>query len=45
MPIEEILKQLRSIYVWIPTSTPVARNKVADLIRQLGGVVPEQHSG
>jgi hypothetical protein len=41
----ELLARLKNIYVWIPYSSVTARQKVAELIQMLGGVVPGQHSG
>ncbi len=35
----ELVSMLKSIYVWIPQSAVTARQKLADLIRHLGGVV------
>jgi len=35
----DLVKILKSIYVWIPQSSVTAREKMAELIRNLGGVV------
>jgi hypothetical protein len=40
MPIEELIARLKSVYVFIPKSSTTARQKVAELIQQFGGVVP-----
>lgn len=41
---EELIARLVSIYVWIPKSSTTAREKVAELIRMVGGRVPETYS-
>lgn len=40
----ELVARLKNIYVFIPYTSTTARAKVAELIRMLGGVVPEQQS-
>ncbi len=35
----DLVRILKSIYVWIPQSSVTAREKLAELIRHLGGVV------
>jgi hypothetical protein len=35
----DLVRILKSIYVWIPQTSVTARQKMADLIRHLGGVV------
>lgn len=35
----ELIARLKTIYIWIPQSSTTAREKVAELIRQFGGVV------
>lgn len=40
MPVEELINRLKTIYVFIPKSSTTAREKVAELIRQFGGIVP-----
>ena len=37
----ELVARLRNVYVFIPYSSVTARQKVAELIRMLGGNVPE----
>ena len=39
---QELVVVLKSIYVWIPISSTTARNKMAELIRGLGGVLPPE---
>jgi hypothetical protein len=41
---EQLIAHLKNIYVWIPKSSTTARQKVADLIRALGGVVPGNYN-
>jgi hypothetical protein len=41
----ELIARLKNIYVFIPVSSVTARQKVAELIGMLGGVVPKQHEG
>lgn len=41
MNVDALIHHLRSIYIWIPYSSPVAKNKVAELIVHFGGKVPE----
>jgi len=41
----DLIARLKNIYVFIPSGSVTARQKVAELIQQLGGVVPGQHSG
>jgi hypothetical protein len=35
----ELIAVLKSIYVWTPQTSTTARQKIAELIRHLGGVV------
>ena len=41
----ELIARLKNIYVFIPYSSATARQKVAELIKLLGGVVPGQQDG
>ena len=41
----ELVARLKNIYVFIPYTSMTARQKLAELIQQLGGVVPGQHQG
>ena len=43
MPIEELIAQLKSIWIWAPKHSTV-RNKIADLIQRLGGIVPQEYN-
>lgn len=38
----ELVVRLRNIYVFIPKNSVTARQKVAELIQQMGGIVPGQ---
>jgi len=43
MPIEELIAQLRSIWIWAPKHSTV-RSKIAELIQRLGGIVPQEYT-
>jgi hypothetical protein len=43
MPIEELLLRLKTIWIWSPKHSTV-RTKVAELIQNLGGIVPQEYS-
>jgi hypothetical protein len=42
MNVDALIHELKSIYIWIPYSSPVAKNKIASLIHQLGGSPPTE---
>ena len=42
MNVDALIAALRSIYIWIPYSSPVPKNKLAQLIAQLGGQPPDE---
>ena len=41
---QELIARLQNIYVWSPKSSITLRDKIAELIRMVGGRVPETYS-
>ena len=41
---QELIARLQNIYVWCPKSSITLREKIAELIRMVGGRVPETYS-
>ena len=41
---QELIERLQNIYVWSPKSSITLREKIAELIRLVGGRVPATYS-
>ena len=41
---QELIARLQNLYVWAPKSSITLREKIAELIRMVGGKVPETYS-
>ena len=41
---QDLIVRLQNIYVWAPKSSITLREKIAELIRMVGGRVPETYS-